>query len=530
LTTVRDAAYDLFRAHGMTTIFGNPGSTELPFLAGLPDDFRYVLGLHEGAVIGMADGYAQATGQAALVNLHTAPGVATAMGALVNAAAGRVPLVVTAGQQARSLLTMQALLANPDPVTLPRPLAKWSFEPPRPRDIPAALARAVALANQPPRGPVVVSLPMDDWTAEAEPFGVAHRVVVGRQAPLPSAVRVLADRLAAARNPVLLAGAGVDAEGAWPTAVVLAERCALPVYWAPLEPRCGFPTVHPAYQGVLPASPAGVRKVLEGHDLVLSVGAAVFRYYVAEDGPFLPEGTELVMVTSDPEEAARAPVGDAIVGDVGLALRWLVAAVPASGRPPPPPGPHPLPVAVPPTGPMSPASAYAALARVLPAESVVVAESPSTLRTCLDQVRFSRPGSFLSPAGASLGFGLPAAIGVQLGQPERPVVAVVGDGALQYSIPALWTAVHYGVPVTVVVLRNDEYGVLKSYRDRLGLTGVPGLDVPGLDHLALARGYGMPAHRVETPGDLAEALRESLAVGVPTLLEVPVTGTDTTLW
>jgi benzoylformate decarboxylase len=526
MSTVRDAAYELFRAHSLTTVFGNPGSTELPFLAALPNDFRYVLGLHEGAAVAMADGYAQATGHGALVNVHSLPGVASAMGALVNAAAARVPLVIVAGQQVRGLLTMEALLANPDPVTLPRPLVKWSAEPPRPQDVPAALARAITVASQPPRGPVVVSVPADDWTVQLDdPPG--HRVVSGRQAPMPSAVRAVADRLTAAANPVLLVGAGVDAENGWEAAVVLAERCALPVYWAPLEHRCGFPTAHPAFQSMLPASRAGLRKALQGHDLVLVAGATVFRYYVDGDGPLLPPGAELVLITSDPDQAARAPVGDAVVGDVGMALRWLVAAVPATVRRAPPAGPPPPPV---PGDALSVAAVHAALASVRSADVVVVAESPSSLRTCVEQVRFARPGSFFSPAGASLGFGLPAAIGIQLGQPDRPVIAVVGDGALQYSAPALWTAVHHHVPVTVVVLRNDGYGVLKDYRDRLGLTDVPGLDVPGLDHIALARGYGMPAHRADSTAELTEMLRRAIADPGPQLIEVPVAGTTAPLW
>lgn len=527
MPTVKDAAVEVFRAHSMTTIFGNPGSTELPFLADLPDDFRYLLGLHEGAVVAMADGYAQATGGPALVNLHTAPGIATSMGALVNAAAARTPLVLTAGQQARSLLTMGALLANPDPVTLPRPLVKWSVEPPRAQDVPAALARAIATALQPPRGPVLVSLPMDDWDVDLDDWDprTARRVVTERHSPLPGAIRTVAQRLAAARNPVLVVGAGVDSDGAWPTAVALAERTRMPVYAAPLEPRCGFPTDHPAWQGTLPASPTGLRKALEEHDLVLVVGAPVFRYYLAEPGPLLPATTDLVLLTCDPDEAARAPIGDAVVGDIGHALRWLVAATPAGARSAPAAGAGPAPVTA--SSPMSPAAAYAALASIRPDDAVIVAESPSSLRTCLDQIRFSRPGSFFAPAGASLGYAVPAAVGIRLAAPERPVIAVVGDGALQYSAPALWTAAHYGVPVTVLVLCNREYGVLKTYRDALGVSGVPGLDIDGLDHRALARAYGVTAHRAETPGDLVETLRHTIAASEPHLIEVPVAGAAT---
>ena len=170
MTTVREASFDLFRAHGLTTVFGNPGSTELPMLADWPDDFRYVLGLQEAVVVGMADGYAQATGRVAHVNLHTAPGVGNAVGALFNAWSNKAPLLVTAGQQVRAYMTLQANLTNRDAVVVPQPFVKWSYEPPRAADVPAALARAIHTASLPPRGPAFVSIPMDDWAAECEPF------------------------------------------------------------------------------------------------------------------------------------------------------------------------------------------------------------------------------------------------------------------------------------------------------------------------------------------------------------------------
>src|SRR6185503_21319994 len=209
MTTVRESAFELLRARGMTTIFGNPGSTELPFLADFPDDFTYVLGLQEAIVVGMADGYAQASGRPTLVNLHTAPGVGNAMGALFNARENKSPLVVTAGQQVRAMATIEALLTNRDATTLPRPVTKWNYEPPRPQDVPAAIARATHLAALPPRGPVFVSIPMDDWAAEADEQvsrPVTGRNVAGRTAPNPEAIGALAQRLGAASNPVLIAG------------------------------------------------------------------------------------------------------------------------------------------------------------------------------------------------------------------------------------------------------------------------------------------------------------------------------------
>src|SRR5215216_5708749 len=236
MTNVREASFELFRAQGMTTMFGNPGSTELPMLDDFPEDFRYVLGLQEAVVVGMADGYAQASGNPTLVNLHTAPGVGNAMGAIFNAQANKSPLVVTAGQQVRAMITLQANLTNRDATRLPHPLVKWSYEPPRAEDVPLALARAAHVASLPPKGPAFVSIPMDDWWAEVDDGDVRHaiaRSVTGRAAPDPEAVRALADRLANASNPAMVAGPDVDSSGAWDAAVLLAEKLRLPVWATP---------------------------------------------------------------------------------------------------------------------------------------------------------------------------------------------------------------------------------------------------------------------------------------------------------
>src|SRR3954467_14020147 len=201
MASVREATFELFRKHGMTTMFGNPGSTELPMLAEFPDDFRYILGLQKAVAVGMADGYAQASGRPTHVNLHTAPGVGNGMGAIFNAQANHSPLLVTAGQQVRAHITMQANLTNRDATRVPHPFVKWSYEPPRAEEIPAALARAIHFASLPPKGPTFVSLPMDDWAVEIEQADARRaieRSVVGRAGPDPEAVRDLAKRLDAA--------------------------------------------------------------------------------------------------------------------------------------------------------------------------------------------------------------------------------------------------------------------------------------------------------------------------------------------
>src|SRR4051794_38376478 len=298
MTTVREAAYDLFREHGMTTVFGNPGSTELPMLRDFPEDFTYVLALQEAVAVGMADGYAQASGRVAHVNLHTAPGLGNGVGALFNAQANKAPLLVTVGQQVRAHLTLQANLTNRDATVVAQPFVKWSYEVPRAGDVPAALGRGIHAASLAPRGPVVVSVPMDDWDVEAD-GPPPRRRVTGRAVGAPDAVRALAARLDAARAPVLVAGPDVDASGGWDAAVALAERAGLPV-WATPAPgggRLGFPEDHPHFRGVLPPAIAPAAQALEGHDLVLVAGSSVFPYYPYVPGPLLPGGAQLVQLT-----------------------------------------------------------------------------------------------------------------------------------------------------------------------------------------------------------------------------------------
>jgi benzoylformate decarboxylase len=525
MTTVRDATFEFLRAQGMTTVFGNPGSTELPMLAEFPADFRYVLGLQEAAAVGIADGYALASGRPALVNLHTAPGVGNAMGAIFNAQANKSPLVITAGQQVRSLMTLEALLTNRDAARMPHPLVKWSYEPPRAQDVPHAIVRATHLAALPPRGPVFVSIPMDDWGAEAEENTTRftlHRAVGGSAAPDPDAVKELARRLERAANPVLVAGGDIDACGAWDAAVELAERLHLPVWAGPPggSGRIGFPERHMLFQGILPPAVGPISQVLTGHDLVLAVGLSVFPYYPNIPGPLLPDGAELVQITNDPDEAARAPMGDAIVADPRLALEALLEHVGLSERRAP--DPRPEPVVAEESDPMSASTAAAVLGSVLPENAVVTAETPSSTLALRNQLRLSRPGSWYLTGGGGLGFAMPAAIGMALATPQRRVVAVLGEGSAQYAIQALWTAATYGVPVTFLVLRNDEYAILKWFGELESARGAPGLDLPALDTVAVAAGYGVPATRADGREALESALRDAFRADGPRLVETRV--------
>ncbi len=523
MPTVRDASFDLFRSQGATTIFGNPGSTELPMLADFPADFRYVLGLQEAVVVGMADGYAQASGRPAVANLHTAPGVGNAMGAIFNAHANHSPVLITAGQQNRAQMTLQANLTNRDAVRMPHPLVKWAHEPPRAEDVPLALAHGLHLAALPPQGPVFVSIPMDDWDAEApeaEAREVIARGVDGRAVAAPDSVSRLAGHLDSASNPVLVAGP--DIGDGWEAAIGLAERQRLPVWATPATGggKLGFPEDHPNFRGVLPPAIGPIGQTLEGHDLILVAGSSVFPYYPHIPGPLLPEGATLVAITSDPDEAARAPMGYAIVADVGLTLKALLEAVPESSRPAPEPNPGPE--EIPAEDPLNSSTVHSALAEVFPEDGIVVLESPASTLALRNQMRLSRPGSYYFSAGGGLGFGLAASVGVQLAQPDRPVVCVLGEGSAQYAISGFWSAVAYDVPVTFLVLRNSEYAILKWFAEVESVAGAPGLDLPALDVAAVAAGYGVSTRVASSRDEVREALTNALASSSPELVEVPV--------
>jgi benzoylformate decarboxylase len=514
MTTVREASYELFRRHGLTTMFGNPGSTELPMLADFPSDFRYVLGLQEAVVVGMADGYAQATGRVAHVNLHTAPGVGNAVGALFNAWANKAPLLVTAGQQVRPYMTLQANLTNRDATVVPQPFVKWAFEPPRAADVPAALARAIHIASLPPRGPAFVSIPMDDWNEACDP--VPPRGVTALGTPDVSG---LAARIDAARRPAFLAGPDIDASGGWDAAIALVERAHMEV-WATPAPgggRLGFPESHPQFRGVLAPAIGPAGQMLAEYDLVVVAGSSVFPYYPYMAGPALAPETSLVAITSDPDEAARAPAGDAIVADVGLTLRALAAAVSASDRELPPPLADP-----PPAEPGSAAEVHAVLHELLPDDGVIVLESPSSTMALRSRLRISRPGSYYFGAGGGLGFGLAGALGVQLALPDRRVVCVLGEGSTQYAVSGFWTAVAYDLPITFLIMRNEEYSILKWFAGLESVTGAPGLDLPKLETAAIAAGYGVPSQRVSGVEQLRPALSDAIAAAGPRLVEVDV--------
>src|SRR5271154_6598686 len=268
--TVKQATLDLFRAFGIKKVFGNPGSTELPFLSDWPDDIDYVLGLQEASVVGMADGYAQATRNAGFVNLHSAAGLGNALGNIYTAHRNQTPLVITAGQQARSILPLQAFLYAERAPEFPHPYVKFSVEPARPEDVPAAIARAYYVAMQPPCGPTFVSVPINDWTHATQVL--AARLVSREIGPDPQAMKSLATALAASKHPALVVGPGVDRGQTVDLMVKVAEKARATVWVSPFSARCSFPERHPQFLGFLQASPAQLSDALREHDLVVVIG------------------------------------------------------------------------------------------------------------------------------------------------------------------------------------------------------------------------------------------------------------------
>jgi benzoylformate decarboxylase len=523
--TVHEATYDLLRSLGLTTVFGNPGSTEQTFLKNFPDDFTYILGLQEASVLAMADGFAQSTGKPALVNLHTSAGTGNAMGSLVAAYKGNTPLIVTAGQQTREMVLCDPYLASPEPTIMPLPWVKWAYEPKRAEDVPAAFMRAYTVALQPPAGPVYLSIPLDDWEKPALGPAVI-RTVSHRVAPDAERLRDFADRINRAQRPLVVFGPEVDRSGAWDAGVAFAEKVGAPVHSGPLPDRASFPENHPLYRGMLPLTIAGVTQVLQGHDLVVVIGAQVFRYYPYVAGDYLPEGSELLQITADPALAGAAPVGDSLIADTRLALEQLVDLINDRGQAQSAPSgsPEATEIVDAASSPLTPDAAWSTLATVKPADSPVVTESTSTMAQQMRWLPTTRPGSFFATASGGIGWGVPGAVGVALGDRargvQRTVVATIGDGSFQYSVQAIWTAAQHRLPIVFVVMRNEEYSILKAFALLEETPGVPGLDLPGLDIASIATGFGCRAINVDTTEKLAHEFTSALTADGPTVIVV----------
>nr|WP_296069875.1 benzoylformate decarboxylase [uncultured Actinoplanes sp.] len=514
---VREAFLDVCRQAGMTTWFGNPGSTELRMLRDWPADFRYVLGLQESSAVGIAAGYAIATGRPALVSLHSAGGVGHALGAVFNAYRDRVPLVVIAGQQTRAMLPTQPFLSADEPASFPRPYVKWSRQPDSAAAVPTALAEAFLVASTPPRGPVFLSVPEDDWDEPASP--VRLREVRGGFGPSAEDVREIAEALGAARRPAIVAGPGVDEDDAWAETTALAEVLRAAVWAAPMPSRAAFPEDHPLFQGYLPPVRQEIARLLGGNDVVLVLGAPVFTYHVHTSGPFVADGTRLFHLDCDPAAAARAAVGTSVLTTVRAGVAALCRSVkPAPDRPNPAPPVRAAPPAL--ADPLDPAAVLALLSSRMPPGAVLVEEAPTHKDLLHALLPITRPRGYVTTGSGALGWGLPVAVGRALAGDR--VVAVIGDGSSLYSIQSLWTAARLGVPLTVMVLNNRRYEAVSALGRRIGVAAVPGTDLPDVDFPALARGFGCTGETVSSAAGLGPALDRALAHPTPYVLDVPV--------
>lgn len=516
--TVRQAVLDLLRGAGVDTVFGNPGSTELRLMRDWPDDLTYVLALQESVAVGMAAGHAMGTGRAGVVVLHSAGGVGHGLGSVFTAFRDRVPLLVVAGQQTRAMLTTRPFLGADEPATFPRPYVKWSAQPDRAEDVPVAIAEAFRTAMAPPRGPVFVSVPEDDWDRPAEPVPVrtVHSGFVGD----PAGLRAVAGALDGSRRPALVVGPGVDDDGANRAVVDLAERLGAAVWLEAMPARSGFPEDHRLFQGLLPPVRDQILATLAANDVVVTLGASVFKFHVHVDGPFLAAGTRLFHLDCDPAHLARQPVGDGVLTTVRAGVEALLGLVGARERTAPPsrrrvdPAPR--------RDPIDADQVFDALRAALPAGAVIVEEAPSHREAFHARVPITRPGGFLAAGSGALGWGMPVAVGRALAGTGERIVCVVGDGSSMYSVQALWSAAHLRAPVTFVVLNNGGYEAVKQLGRRLGIASMPGTEVPGIDFVALAAGLGCPARRVGASADLESGLAAALAADGPFLLEVPV--------
>ncbi len=543
------ALLELLKQEGVRVMFGNPGTTELPLMDAFAGerDLRYVLALQEAPAMGMADGYAQASGQLACVNLHAAPGLGNAMGMLYDAQKAGAPIIVTAGQHEQRFNFTEPLLWADLPV-IARPFVKWSEEVRRLSDLPRAIHRAAKTALAPPTGPVFLSLPGDILT-DSEDIDLGHptRVASGIRGDA-RAIEAAAQIMARAKSPVIIAGDAVPQGDALAELVAFAEALAAPVYDEGMATRAMFPSSHPLYRGALARLPAAIRGMLAQHDLLVSVGADLFTLSLPDEVDSMPEGMPVVHLDTNAWELGKNyPAKVAILGEPKTTLpdmtRALLGARGASdletvakrlahakGE-----GVSSLArlianaEAMEERHPIHPLSLMYAIGRVLPADAVVIDETISSGAGLRRFLKSDDPQSFFGMRGGGIGWGLPAAIGAKIALPDRPVVALIGDGSAMYTIQGLWTAARENLRMVFVIINNYSYRILKQRTNAMkGLAAQADsyvgmdLDRPRVDFVSVARGLGLTAHRAITLADVRDMLEVALAHDGPTLLDVEV--------
>lgn len=549
------AFVDVLVAAGVKYLFGNPGTTELPLNDLLLSDRRldYVLGLQEVPVMAMADGYAMASGKVAVVNLHISCGLGNALGMLYNAFREGTPLIVTAGQQDRRLMFEEPILWG-DMVAVARPWTKWAAEVTRADDIPSAVRRAIQTALSPPTGPVFLSLPVD---VQRE---FCSENIDLRPPTLPDfctrpaweSLERAADLLRAARNPAILAGSRVTERDAMPELVSLAETLGAPVMTesGTTHGRLAFPSDHPLNGQGLPLWSSEVRKRLEGYDLLLVAGMDLFRQYIYhEPANPLPPGIKLVQIDEEAWQLGKNyPVDAPILGHTKVALTALRGILDrvlsddqrrqwqSRG------GEHAKQHAAAreqlrakiaselDRRPLTPLALMGTLAKVLPPDVAVVEEAVTTTNTTFERLgALKNTTGYFGHRGWGLGWGLGVALGAKLAWPERPVLALLGEGAANYGIQGLWSAAKYNIPVVFVICNNAQYQILKICAQTMQLPEAmeekfAGLDLigPEVDLVKIAEGYGITACRISEPEELAIAVTEGFQGNRPVLIDVPI--------
>jgi benzoylformate decarboxylase len=548
--TGRSAFLELLEDEGVTHLFGNPGTTELPIMDALVahPDMRYVLGLQESIVVAMADGYSRASGRLSACNVHVAPGLGNALGSLYNAAWYGSPVVVTAGQQQLGFGLTEPLLSGPL-VEMAAPLAKWAVEITRLEDLPLIVRRAAKIALTPPTGPVFISLPGDILNDEAPlALGQATRVDTATL-PAPSTLERLADRMLEASNPVIVSGHEIATGDALDEAESLAELLGAPVYQQTVPYATHFRCEHPAFMGSLGRDQPRVREMLEPHDLMICIGADVLRMSVWHAVEPMPPDMKVIQIGQrDWEFGKNYPAEIALRADVRHTLRALAPVIEArrTGERAAQSATRLAALAgnnwsarreqlrertmgLPASSPIRPERIMLQIADSLPEDAVVVEEGLVSARSLHGFLSLRDSKGFFGLASGGIGFAIAGAIGIQLAQPQRPLVAIIGDGSAMYSIQALWTAAHLALPITYIICNNRSYRILKERllafkgmaATNQSFTGMDFHDPP-IDFVALAQSMGVAARRITELDAFLPALEAALAHDGPDLLDVVV--------
>jgi benzoylformate decarboxylase len=526
--SIKDALAQVFAQREVEFIFGNPGSTELPFLAGLPDDITYVMALQEASVVAMANGYALRTGKTPIVNVHTGPGLGNAIGGMFNMMEAHLPAIIVVGQQDTRHLRDDPVLSA-DLVRMAEPITKWAHQPVNAADVPLAFERAFRVAESGTPGPVLLALPMDFFEGSADPAPSERVVRAGGIGPVAPE---LAAELRESSSVAMITGSRVELSGAWDAVVELAETLDADVYNAPFQSLPGFPTNHPLFRHSLPVTRSAIGAVMAPYEHVLALGVPAFRVYPFSEGPVVSEGTRLTVISDVATDLTVNGVSGArlIEGSIGEAARELVDSL---GGPPPrsvievraPQSEQEILADVTTSdSPITIAEACRMIVGMAPAGTVLADESVSTAAVLAKRWKTSAPHTHMRTASGGLGFAIPAAVGAALGGGAPMVLGVIGDGSFSYSPQALWTAAQHQLPVKIVVLRNGGYKILADYHESVSahLGDLPSMRVPGVDSTQIAEGFGVPARSADHPAGLAAALAWLYDLDGPGLVEVAV--------